>query len=223
MIKMIKDAILIDSYLGNLHVLMLMDDTVIMATSREACKIKFESVLKFCDEFGMELNVSKTKFFVINSEPTDKEPLIVGDKVINYCWKYLYLGAWFTDDAKTKSALKLHENNLQDNLNKFIIFCKVNTEMPYYYKSLVMDAAVVSSIFYGCESWLTENPDIAIKTYNQLLKRLLGVRPNTSPDLCLIESGKSPAKAIIQNKLKNFLEKKFRHIDMEEPFHMVYI
>ena len=37
MVKMLKDAIPVDSFLGNLHVLLLMDDTVIVATSREIC------------------------------------------------------------------------------------------------------------------------------------------------------------------------------------------
>ena len=222
MVKMIKEAVPLDGFLGRLHILMLMDDTVVMATNRDACLEKLDAVLRYCNEYGMEINAKKTKFFVINSEATDKISLQTQVKKIDYCEKYLYLGSWFTDDGKIESSLNLREPAHQDTLNKFAIFCQVNTEMPYYYKSLVMDAAAVSSIFYGCETWLTGNPKHAIKIYNQLIKCLLGVRQKTSADLCLVESGKPPAKELIQKRLKSFLEKKMHERDMEEPFQIVY-
>ena len=149
MVRMIKESVLSDGFLGRLHVLMLMDDTVIMATSRETCLKKLEAVLNFCEEFGMEINEKKTKFFVINSEENDKRPLNLKGKTIGYSEKYMYLGSWFTDDGKPETALKLHELDYQSSVNKFAIFCHTNTVMSYYYKSLVFDAAIVSSIFYG--------------------------------------------------------------------------
>ena len=63
MVKMIKESVQSDGFLGRLHALMLMDDTVIMATSRENCLKKLDAVLKFCEEYGMEINEKKTKFF----------------------------------------------------------------------------------------------------------------------------------------------------------------
>ena len=69
MVRMIKDAVPVDGFLRNLHVLMLMDDTVILATSREACLRKLDAVLSYCREYGMELNIKKTKFFVVNAQP----------------------------------------------------------------------------------------------------------------------------------------------------------
>merc|ERR1712121_627705 len=184
---------------------MLMDDTVIMATSREKCLKKLEAVLNFCEEFGMAINEKKTKFFVINSEVNDKRPLNLRGKTIGYSEKYMYLGSWFTDDGKPESALKFHEPAHLSSVNKFAKFCHTNTEMPYYYKSLVMDAAVVSSVFYGCEIWLIKNPAYAIGMYNKMIKCLIGVRNNTSIKLCLLESGKQPAKYLINRRLKSFL------------------
>ena len=48
--------------------------------------------------------------------------------------------------------------------------------MPYYYKSLVMEAAVVSSVFYGCETWLSNNTKQATEMYNKMIRCLLGVK-----------------------------------------------
>ena len=54
------------------------------------------------------------------------------------------------------------------------------------------------------------------------MKCLLGVRINSSISLCLAESGKSPARFIIRQRLKSFLERKMSHRDMEEPFQIAY-
>ena len=222
MVKMIKEAVPIDGFLGDLHVLMLMDDAVVLATSREMCIRKLNAVLDYCENYGMVINVKKTKFMVINNKDVDKVPLETQGRKIDYCSKYMYLGSWFTDDGDQKSILKLHEPAQTNALNKFMMFCHVNTEMPYFYKSLVMDAAVTSSIFYGCEAWLCNALDFPVNTYNKLLRILLGVRENTSVNMCLIESGKDPAKCLIKKRQKLFLIKKMKNRDMEEPFQKVY-
>ena len=100
MIKMIKNAIEADGFLGGLHALLLMDDTVVLATSREMCEAKLKVVLQYCQEFGMIINVKKTKYFVINGGEADQIPLEVEGTKICYSFKYLYLGAWFTDSGK---------------------------------------------------------------------------------------------------------------------------
>lgn len=63
---MLKQAIAADGFLGCMHSLMLMDDTVIMATSRQMCIRKLGIVLDYCKEYRMKLNESKTIFFVVN-------------------------------------------------------------------------------------------------------------------------------------------------------------
>ena len=119
MIKIIKEAVPVDGFLGELHALMLMDDTVILATSREMCLNKFNAVLDYCENYGMEINEKNTKFMVINHTRGDKLPLITLGRKIEYCEKYIYLGSWFTDDANQKSMLKLHEPAQTGALNKF--------------------------------------------------------------------------------------------------------
>ena len=109
MIKMIKNAIEADGFLGGLHALLLMDDTVVLATSREMCEAKLKVVLQYCQEFGMSINVKKTKYFVINGGEADKNPLIIDGTEICYSCKYLYLGAWFTESGKISDVIVLHE------------------------------------------------------------------------------------------------------------------
>ena len=72
MVRMIKNAIVADCFLGALHALLLKDDTVVLATSREMCKAKLKVVIQYCQEFGMQLNIKKTKYFVVNSTSNDR-------------------------------------------------------------------------------------------------------------------------------------------------------
>ena len=75
----------------SLHTLLLMDDTVLLATSRESLIKKFQIIQLFCKRYGMSLNVKKTKFMVINNTPDDKVPIISEDFIVEYCSSYLYL------------------------------------------------------------------------------------------------------------------------------------
>ena len=109
MIKMIKEKVPVDGFLGDLHALILMDDTVIVATSREMCLKKLDAVLDYCEAHGMEINEKKTKFMVINHNNEDQFPLETQNRKFEYCSKYLYLGSWFTDEGDQKRFLKLDE------------------------------------------------------------------------------------------------------------------
>ena len=74
LIKMFKSRCQDDSFLQWLHALMLMDDTVILATTRERLQEKLNVLDDFCKTHGMVINQSKTKFMAINGDPIDKLP-----------------------------------------------------------------------------------------------------------------------------------------------------
>lgn len=72
-----------DDFLGDLHALLLMDDTAIVATTREMCERKLD-VLRYCNSSGMVINEKKTKFFVINGNEEDKSNLKVRGVDVGY-------------------------------------------------------------------------------------------------------------------------------------------
>ena len=49
----------VDGFLGRLHCLLLMDDTILLATSRDQCIKKVEVLRNFCNQSGMVINQSK--------------------------------------------------------------------------------------------------------------------------------------------------------------------
>ena len=199
-----------------------MDDAVILATNRTMCIKKLEVLSKYCNEYGMIINESKTKFFVVNGHAIDREDLKVNSIAVSYTHRYLYLGAWFTDSGRIKDIVSVHETSNEAVVSKFVIFCAANSEMPYAYKRRVFDAAVISSLLYSCESWLTKNIKGIEGQDNKLMKCLLGVRKNTSNNLCTLEAGILPVKNIIANKQRSFLISKLENMNEELPFNYVY-
>ena len=99
MIKMVKTAFQDDGFLGTLHMLMLMDDTVLFATSKEKLIEKFQKCQDYCKEFGMSINQKKTQFMVINNSKKDNEPIVSRGITVKYCNTYIYLGAPITDNG----------------------------------------------------------------------------------------------------------------------------
>ena len=221
-IKMIKEKIGEDGYLGMLHALLMMDDTVILATSRVMCYRKLKILYEYCSEYGMVINEKKTKFFVINGSEMDKEPFIIDTLAIRYYPKYLYLGAWFTDVGTWDSVLGLHVTSSTPSVHKFALFCAANTTMPFQYKQKVFNAALTASLLCSSESWLTSSVKCIEQLYNKLVKCLLGVRSTTPSSLCLVELDLNTCQNEILKKRKSILRSRFLNIDDDQPFHFVY-
>ena len=156
MVVMIK-ALGNDTFLLDLHLMVLMDDTVLLGSSREMIIKKFEVLMKFCEQYGMKVNEVKTNLLVINGNKRDREDFVCGDVVVKHATSYIYLGSPFTEDGRISTILKMHVKTRVADLNKFKIFCKVNVTMPYIYKKQVLQAAIISSLLYSCESWFDAN------------------------------------------------------------------
>ena len=123
----------------------------------------------------MKVNVSKTKFIVIIGNVEDKQDLVVQGMHVKECKYYIYLGSPFASDGLTSSSIKINANIKMCQALKFVSFCQKN-DIPFYVKNKVFHAAVMSTILYGCESWLNGNIRPMENIYNICVKHLLGVR-----------------------------------------------
>ena len=94
--------------------------------------------------------------------------------------------------------------------------------MPFGSNKLVFDAAVTSSLLYSAESWLTNNIKSIKKHYNQLVRCLLGVRKNTSIELCLVESGIPPIQYVLAKRRQKFFTSNLNSNDIEQPLIYAY-
>ena len=103
---------------------MLMDDTVLLSTSRETVSKKLSILHEYCQNFGMKVNNANTIFFVINGQVGDAEPFHVNELIVEQCTHYLYLGSPLTCDGSVSSAVKIHARNKLPHVLKFVSFLK---------------------------------------------------------------------------------------------------
>ena len=100
----------------------------------------------------------------------------------------------------------MHANNKMCHALKFISFVNRNNDVPFIVKKKIFDAAVTSSLLYGCESWLAGDIKPVEKQYKWCIKQLLGVRKTTTNDVCMIQLGLPPLRALIRAKQRTFFK-----------------
>ena len=216
LIRLIKNNIEVDSFLGWLHIMMLMDDTVILASSREKLLEKLKYLDQYCVEYGMYMNEKKTKLMVILGDDVDKQPIQLSDIRISHTDNYVYLGAIITADGSTASSILEHTDNKEKSLNKLIIFLAANYDAPFFVKLKVFRAAFTSSILYSMESWVGMSTRPLERMYAKGVRALLGVRSSSPINLCLIEAGLPPLKSIVADAQGRFFRKMLPRMEMDD-------
>ena len=115
---------------------MLMDNTIILAISRERLIEKLYILDEFYESHDMIMNESKAKFMVIHGDVHDRMLLKISSKMIAHCDQYVYLGCIFTSDGSIKSSLCTQVADRQKHYNKLILFLCNNCDMPFVMKKL---------------------------------------------------------------------------------------
>ena len=155
----------------------------------------------------MQVNNSKTKFFAIHSSVAERAPVRVGEMVVEWCDRYTYLGSVFTCDGSLASAIQAHAQAKMCHVLKYVSFLQKNNDIPFYVKKRMFDAAMISTVLYGCESWFQGDLRPVERLYNWGIKQLLGVRMTTCTDLCYVELGYPPLKYLVKAKQRKFFSK----------------
>ena len=135
LILLLKSKCSPEPVLGWHHCLMLMDDTIIFAMSREIMLQKLKILDEYCAKNGRRINESKTKLMVINGTPMDKIPFVMSNVIVKQCKKYVYLGIVFTDDDRADSSLHAHLDAKNKELNKLLIFFATNYDAPSWLRN----------------------------------------------------------------------------------------
>ncbi len=76
-----------DGFLGGLHSLLEMDDTVILATGRQPMCDKLDLLWQSTKPINMRLHPTKSLYTPVNVN--DQEPFIVGGSIISYTQEYI--------------------------------------------------------------------------------------------------------------------------------------
>ena len=217
MVKMVKQEVGTDGFLGILHMLLFMDDTVLIATSREQLIKKLKVVQKYCEEYGMSMNMKKTEFLVINGCVEDRTAILSGSLLVKHCDFYIYLGSPITEDGLYSSVIDRHVNEKMKHFIKYCTFVKKNEDFPFNIKKQVSQACLLSAVLYGCDTWLTNDYGKLESLYMSVIKALLGVRTTTCNDVCLIEAGMPTLKALVEKRRASYLQSKIPNLHDDDP------
>ena len=95
----------------------------------------------------------------------------------------------------------------QCHARKFRSFLRKNSEAPFAVKRAVWESALISSILYGCETWMSNSLKTVEQLYQHTLKDLIGVRYQTPSDLVYVETGIPPLAAFVAQRQRSFLTK----------------
>lgn len=136
----------------------------------------------------------------------------------------MYLGSTITQDGKVQSAIKEHCDAKAKHGLKFQSFVAKNNDFPFCIKRQVLDAALLSSIFYGCEAWLCKQLRDPKRLYMPAIKALLGVRATTPNDQCLVDLGYPTVQGYIRQAQFKFYNKLIAEREglPDDPFSLVW-
>ena len=193
-----------DGFLRDTHTLLFMDDTVLLATSRDAMEQKLNLLLSATAPLSMKVHPKKSQYLTVNTD--DKRPFTTQGIFIAHTQKYIYLGSPFMN-ASVSVQIGEHIAQKQRHIRKFSSFLAKNEDAPFKVKWTTWNSAMMSAILYGCESWMTKDMRSTEQPFVQSLKELLGVRTQTCSDLVYLELGIGSAKATVARRQLDFLSK----------------
>ena len=113
--------------------------------------------------------------------------------------------AAYCDTGNIKNDIKLNLNEKRSNITiKFTNFCARNFLAPIRVKLDVLHSCVMSSIYYGSETW-GDNPFEELEVIYRIgIKTALSIRPSTCNEITYIEAGTYPATCTIKKQQLKF-------------------
>ena len=193
-----------DGWIEVLHCVMQMDDTAVVATSRQRFIEKLRIVKHTSDALGQTMHPDKSKFLAINAD--DISPIVLDEVIIAHTIHYIYLGAKLSN-APIPVQIGDHMLEKHRHLLKFTSFLRKNSDAPFIVKEKVWNSSLTPAIMYGCETWLSTDLRKAESPYMSSVKQLLGVRTQTPTNMVLTEINVPSAQAYIVGRQVKYLQK----------------
>ena len=192
---------------------------VILALTKEGLKEKINKMEQFCQKWGLEVNISKTKIMIFNKPGATikKYKFFFKSKEIESVKQYTYLGFTFVPSGKMNEGIENLLNKgkkawfaIQRSLQK----SKAKTVKTYL---KLIDTLIKPIILYACEAWgdirtkkLFENK--TEKFHLSMCKQVLGVNKRSNNVNTLAELGRYPLFINIESQIFKYFQR-FVYVD----------
>ena len=206
LIDFLREHCAIEPIIDNMHALLHADDTLILATNRTLFEKKCNLLIEYFEKNKLKLNIGKSGFMIINGRNTDsKEDIYLKNGKLEYKSEIVYLGLILSDTGNIKTDIKLNLTEKHSNITvKFTNFCSRHFLAPIRVKLDVLHSCVMSSIYYGSETWVDNSFEELEVIYRIGIKTVLSIRPSTRNEITYIEANTYPATYTIKKQQLKF-------------------
>jgi len=176
------------------------DDAVFVSDEEAELQNIVTKVDEVCKDYGMEMNVKKTKTMAFSKTGNVHCKIVVNGTTLEQVSQYKYLGSWITEDGRCEMDTKTRIAMAKDAFWKHKELLRGNINLQV--KKRMLHCYVFPVLKYSCESW-TMNKDLSrrINAFEQwCYRRLLKIKwtdkvPNTEvlrrikeDEMCLYRS-----------------------------------
>lgn len=128
------------------------DDTVIMTDNIEDLQNLMNRVNTCCNDYGLKINLNKTKYMIVTKTPRTNIQLVVNNTNIERVDSYKYLGTWVTSDIDQTKEIRTRIETARSafvRLKKFF----TNRDLSLELRLRMLRCYVFSILLYGMEAW----------------------------------------------------------------------
>ena len=169
--------------------LLYMDDAMTFAENYQQQQSTLDEVHNFSKKHKLEWGREKCKVMEVGSHKEEKETWRLGDKDIDKCENYKYLGEIINRNGKNDENFKERCNNLKNTVCAITTFCRSDVMKKIAVRAILKlhEAETMAAFLYNAETWTVNKTEgkLLEKTEIYALKRMIGL-PQTTPTAGII-------------------------------------
>ena len=176
--------------IGNIKInyLKFADDLVLLSESPSGLQNLINGVEKFCSQWYMLVNLTKTKVVLFNNRFVPNLPVEEKD-CYNYLGVIISNGNRFEQYIEYKRDKALRAIYSSWGLTRDV----VGNQLPIHLILKIFDTQIQPILDYGCEIWYNGKSRTRLESvHTTYIKRALGVKPQTSNLAIYGETGRFP-------------------------------
>ncbi|KAI5734561.1 hypothetical protein M8J77_007970 [Diaphorina citri] len=128
------------------------DDTVMLSDSIQDLQQLVNNLNQKCNEFGLKMNLKKTKLMLISKTPKNNVNLTIDGVPIDKVSSYKYLGTWLHEDNNQTKEIRCR---IEIARHAFIKMkkCLCSRDINLKLRTRILKCYVFSTLLYGAEVW----------------------------------------------------------------------
>ncbi|XP_072402422.1 uncharacterized protein [Diabrotica undecimpunctata] len=128
------------------------DDTVILASSMEELSCLMSKIQKTSAQYGLRLNITKTKWMLVSKTQQPPQQLILDDERIEHVDSYIYLGTTVNSNWDQAKEIRIRVEKARASFTSMKqIFTSKSLTLPL--KIRLLKCYVFPVLLYGMEAW----------------------------------------------------------------------